>query len=40
MRLCDYAYRNFEDIKHTTGLNTELITLKDLLPNRSKLGMH
>jgi len=37
MRLCDYAYKNYEDIKPTTGLNKALITLKDLLSNRSKL---
>lgn len=37
MRLCDYAYKNYEDIKPTTGLNKVLITLKDLLSNRSKL---
>lgn len=37
MRLCDYAYKNREDIKPTTGLNKVLVTLKDLLSNRSKL---
>lgn len=37
MRLCDYAYKNHEDIKPTTGFNKTLITLKDLLSNRSKL---
>ncbi len=37
MRLCDYAYKNYEGIKPTTGLNHALITLKDLLSNRSKL---
>lgn len=37
MRLCEYAYRNYEDIKPVTGLNKALITLKDLLSNRSKL---
>lgn len=37
MRLCEYAYRNHEDIKPTTGLNKSLVTLKDLLSNRSKL---
>lgn len=37
MRLCDYAYKNYEDIQPTTGLNKTLITLKDLLSNRSKL---
>lgn len=37
MRLCEYAYKNHEDIKPTTGLNKGLITLKDLLSNRSKL---
>lgn len=37
MRLCEYAYKNREDIKPTTGLNQVLITLKDLLSNRSKL---
>jgi transposase len=37
IRLCDYAYKNREDIKPTTGLNQVLITLKDLLSNRSKL---
>jgi transposase len=37
MRLCDYAYKNQEDIKPTTGFNKALITLKDLLSNRSKL---
>jgi transposase len=37
MRLCEYAYKNHEDIKPTTGLNKHLITLKDLLSNRSKL---
>lgn len=37
MRLCDYAYKNREDIKPTTGLNKVLLTLKDLLSNRSKL---
>lgn len=37
MRLCDYAYKNYEDIKPTTGLNKMLNTLKDLLSNRSKL---
>jgi len=37
MRLCEYAYKNHEDIKPTTGLNKVLITLKDLLSNRSKL---
>ena len=37
MRLCDYAYKNCEEIKPTTGLNKVLITLKDLLSNRSKL---
>jgi transposase len=37
MRLCDYAYKHYEDIKPTTGLNKTLITLKDLLSNRSKL---
>jgi transposase len=37
MRLAEYAYKNHEDIKCTTGLNKALITLKDLLSNRSKL---
>jgi transposase len=37
MRLCAYAYKNYEEIKPTTGLNKVLITLKDLLSNRSKL---
>lgn len=37
MRLCEYAYKNHEDIQPTTGLNKALITLKDLLSNRSKL---
>jgi transposase len=37
LRLCEYAYKNHEDIKPTTGLNQSLITLKDLLTNRSKL---
>jgi len=37
MRLCDYAFKNYEDIKPTTILNKALITLKDLLSNRSKL---
>jgi transposase len=37
MRLCDYAYKNYDDIKPTTSLNKVLITLKDLLSNRSKL---
>ena len=37
MRLCEYAYKNHEEIKPTTGLNKSLITLKDLLSNRSKL---
>jgi len=37
MRLCEYAYKNYADIKPTTGLNKVLITLKDLLSNRSKL---
>ena len=37
IRLCEYAYKNHEDIKPTTGLNKALITLKDLLSNRSKL---
>ena len=37
MRLCEYAYKNHEDLKPTTGLNKALITLKDLLSNRSKL---
>jgi len=37
MRLCEYAYKNHEDIKPTTGMNKALITLKDLLSNRSKL---
>lgn len=37
MRLCEYAYKNHEDIKPTTGLNHRLVTLKDLLSNRSKL---
>jgi transposase len=37
VRLCDYAYKNYEYIKPTTGLNKALITLKDLLSNRSKL---
>ena len=37
MRLCDYAYKNYDEIKPTTGLNKVLITLKDLLSNRSKL---
>ena len=37
IRLCEYAYKNYDDIKPTTGLNKVLITLKDLLSNRSKL---
>jgi len=37
MRLCEYAYKNHEDIKPTSGLNKSLVTLKDLLSNRSKL---
>lgn len=37
MRLCEYAFKNYEDIKPTTSLNKVLITLKDLLSNRSKL---
>ena len=37
MRLCEYAYKNYESIKPTTSLNKVLITLKDLLSNRSKL---
>lgn len=37
LRLCEYAYKNHEDIKPTTGLNKSLVTLKDLLSNRSKL---
>jgi transposase len=37
MRLCEYAYKNYEEIKPTTSLNKVLITLKDLLSNRTKL---
>lgn len=37
MRLCNYACKNAADIKPATGLNKTLITLKDLLTNRSKL---
>lgn len=37
MRLCDYACKNYADIRPTTSLNKVLITLKDLLSNRSKL---
>lgn len=37
LRLCEYAYKNHEDIKPATGLNKSLLTLKDLLSNRSKL---
>lgn len=37
IRLCEYAYKNHEDLKPTTALNRALITLKDLLSNRSKL---
>ena len=37
IRLCDYAYKNREELKPTPGLNKGFITLKDLLSNRSKL---
>jgi transposase len=37
LRLCEYACKNHEDIKPTTGLNQSLITLKDLFSNRAKL---
>jgi len=37
IRLCDYAYKNREDLKPTPALNKNFIILKDLLSNRSKL---
>lgn len=37
LRLCEYCYKHHEDIRPTTALNKPLITLKDLLSNRSKL---
>lgn len=37
MRLCDYACKNYEDLKLTPALNKSFIMLKDLLSNRSKL---
>ena len=37
IRLCDYKYKNREDLKLTRALNKGFITLKDLLSNRSKL---
>jgi len=37
MRLCDYAYKNREDLKPTPALNKSFLVLKDLLTNRSKL---
>lgn len=37
LRLCEYCYKHHEDIQPTTALNKALITLKDLLSNRSKL---
>jgi len=37
MRLCDYSYKNREDLKPTPALNKNFIILKDLLTNRSKL---
>ena len=37
IRLCDYAYKNREDLKPTPALNKSFVTLKDLLSNRSKL---
>ena len=37
LRLCEYCYKHHEDIQPTTSLNKALVTLKDLLSNRSKL---
>ena len=36
-RLCKHCYKNADEIKVTPVLNCSLITLKDLLSNRSKL---
>ena len=36
-RLCSYCYKNADELKTTPILNSSLITLKDLLSNRSKL---
>ena len=36
-QLCKYCYKNADEIKTTPVLNSSLITLKDLLSNRSKL---
>lgn len=35
--LCKYCYKNADELKATPVLNSSLITLKDLLSNRSKL---
>lgn len=35
--LCKYCYKNADELKATPALNSSLITLKDLLSNRSKL---
>ena len=36
-RLCTYCYKNADELQATPILNSSLITLKDLLSNRSKL---
>lgn len=36
-RLCTYCYKNADELQATPVLNSSLITLKDLLSNRSKL---
>jgi transposase len=35
--LCKYCFKNYDELKATPVLNSSLITLKDLLSNRSKL---
>jgi transposase len=37
IRLCQYAYKHFDEIKSTPALNPALLQLKDLMSSRSKL---
>lgn len=37
MRLCNYAYKHYDEVKTTPPLNKQLVLLKDLITSRSRL---
>jgi transposase len=37
IRLCNYAHKHFDELKHTPVLNKKLLLLKDLMTSRTKL---